>query len=242
MGVKKHYDQHLAKIYSWMVGDLELKSEAFRELLVNQNIQPKDSGVALDLGAGNGIQSIAMKACGFEVTAIDFNQQLLEALKSNPLGTGIAIELADIRNVLDYKHLRPELIACCGDTIAHLESKQEIQKFISDASAILSNNGHLILSFRDYSKELTDQQRFIPVKSSADRILTCILEYSSEKIKVTDLLHEKIKGRWAQKLSSYYKVRITPSQIMNYLEDPSLSIKLNQPIDRMHTIIVAKSV
>src|SRR5690606_4836324 len=118
-----------------------------------------------------------LKDLGFEVTAVDFNEQLLTELKEDPNGAGIKIELTDITNVAVFGYLKPELIVCCGDTITHLDSKAQIEKLISDSTKILENNGHIIFTFRDYSHELDEKQRFIPVKSTTDRILTCILEY-----------------------------------------------------------------
>ena len=240
MKVKQHYDNHLAGFYSWMLGDLETKINEFGELLRNNAIKPGANKVAIDLGAGNGIQSIALKQMGFEVTAVDFNQQLLDELRSNPNGNGINTRISDLRNVCEFKDMEPELIVCCGDTITHLENKEEIEKLIADANDTLSVNGKLILTFRDYSIELNDSQRFIPVKSSDSRILTCILEYTTEKVKVTDLLHEKINGAWTQKVSSYEKVRIPPIELQDFIENHGFEIKLNEPVNRMHTIIAVK--
>lgn len=241
MQAKEHYENHLADFYSWMIGDLELKSTEFKKLLRSNGIEPKSTKTAIDLGAGNGIQSIALKDLGFEVTAVDFNEQLLTELKENPNGAGIKIELTDITNVAEFGYLKPELIACCGDTITHLDGKAQIEKLISDAIKILENKGCLILTFRDYTNELSEQHRFIPVKSTTDRILTCILEYEPEKVKVSDLLHEKINGKWTQKVSTYEKVRIEPSRIVEILEKNGMKIKLNEPINHMQTIIAEKN-
>lgn len=241
MSAKEHYEKHLADFYSWMVGDIELKSAEFKELLLSHGIKPNKTKTAIDLGAGNGIQSIALKSLGFAVTAVDFNEQLLNELKANPNGQGIKTELADITNVTEFENLKPELIICCGDTITHLENKKQIKKLISDATDILENNGNLILTFRDYSKELNDEQRFIPVKTTSDRILTCILEYGAEKIKVTDLLYENLDGQWTQKVSSYEKVRIETSTIIEILKENRMVVERNEPINRMQTIIARKN-
>jgi len=240
MQVKKHYDNHLANFYSWMIGDIQSKSVEFQNLLQANGIKPKYNKSAIDLGAGNGIQSIALKDLGYLVTAVDFNQQLLNELKSNPNAVGIKTELRDMTSVLELEDLKPELIVCCGDTILHLRSREQIEKLIKDAVHILENNGYMVLSFRDYSKELNDEQRFIPVKYSDNRILTCILEYGAEKIKVTDLLYEKLNGIWIQKVSSYEKVRIEPNLILKFLEENGMKIELNEPINGMQTIIARK--
>src|SRR5690606_12727367 len=110
-----------------------------------------------------------------------------------------------------------------------------------DTVKILGNNGYLILTFRDYTHELNEQHRFIPVKSTKDRILTCILEYEPEKVKVSDLLHENINGQWTQRVSTYEKVRIEPFWIVEILEKNEMKIKLNETINQMQTIIAIKN-
>ncbi len=242
MLAKEHYEKHLADLYSWMIGDLESKSMDFKKFLQSNGIEPGKTRTALDLGAGNGIQSIALKDLGFEVTAVDFNEKLLNELKANSNSDGIKTQLADITSVSEFDKLKPELIICCGDTITHIDSKRQIEKFISDATKILEINGHLILTFRDYSCELDDQERFILVKSTNEKILTCILEYQPEKIKVSDLLHEKINGQWTQKVSTYEKVRITLLEIVQMLEKNGMKIGLNEPVNRMQTLIAEKIV
>lgn len=223
-----------------MIGNFDQKRTDFQNFLENNGITPNQTKVAIDLGAGHGIQSVALTKSGFEVTAIDFNEHLLEELKSNSNGHSINIIKADIRNVKEFIGLKPELIVCCGDTITHLEDKKEITKLINDCCDILSKNGKLILSFRDYSSELNDHQRFIPVKSDNNRILTCILDYDSEKVKVTDLLHEKKESIWTQKVSTYSKIRVTPSEIVQMIENTGMEVSFNQSINRMQTIIAKK--
>lgn len=240
MTVKKHYDEHLGNFYSWMIGDLEPKIQAFQDLLIEQDITPGGNKVALDLGAGNGIQSIALKNLGYEVIAIDFNRQLLDELRSNPLAEGIQVVEADLLSVSDYKHLQPELIVCCGDTITHLESQSQIATFIKDSVSVLADQGQLILTFRDYAEALNDSQRFIPVKSDETRILTCILEYHTDKVKVTDLLYELQGGQWHQRVSSYHKVRIANDEMVSLLEDAGMTLELQETFQRMQLLIGRK--
>jgi len=59
MTVKEHYYKHLANFYSWMVGDFDKKRADFQDFLENNRVYPGKTKVALDLGAGHGIQSIA---------------------------------------------------------------------------------------------------------------------------------------------------------------------------------------
>jgi SAM-dependent methyltransferase len=240
MTVKEHYDNHLGRFYSWMAGDFETKQNEFQNFLTENELFPTGSKIVIDLGAGHGIQSVALAKLGYIVKAIDFNQQLLEELKNNAGSLNIEIIEDDIREIKKYTDIHPELIICCGDTLTHLESKKEIELFIFNICETLSKTGKLILSFRDYSTELAGDERFIPVKSDDCKILTCILDYETEIIKVTDLFHEKTETGWQQKVSSYNKVRISPDYILKLLESNEMKILFNQPVNRLITIIASK--
>lgn len=237
MTVKKHYDNHLGFFYSWMMGDFDANKNVFLNFCKNHNVFPFASKNVVDLGAGSGIQSIALAELGFKITSIDFNQTLLDELNSRKNAFPIETVNDDLRNISNYRDRNPELIICCGDTIAHLGSAEEISKLIKDTNETLIANGKIILTFRDYSVELIDSMRFIPVKSDSKRILTCFLEYYNKKIRVTDLLYEKSESGWTQKISSYEKVRISKDMILNLLDKHGFNIIFNNTINGMITII-----
>jgi len=240
MTVKEHYDHHLGNFYSWYTGDFNTNREAFRKFCIDNDIRPHASKIAIDLGAGNGIQTIALAELGFQVTAVDFNDQLISELKSRIGNLPVGVYNDDIRFVRKYSIPQPELIICCGDTLTHLGSLTEIGELIKDISDILLQDGKVILTFRDYSNELTDTNRFIPVKSDSQRILTCFVEYFQDKIRVTDLLHEFENNRWVQKISSYYKTRIGMDETLSMLKDSGFKIVLSNITKGIITLIGQK--
>jgi len=241
MTVKEHYDNHLGNFYSWYTGDFEKNKDSFKAFGLDNDIKPVDSKYAIDLGAGNGIQTIALADLGFKVKAIDFNSQLIAELKSRIDNYSIEVFNDDIKFVNKYSQPQPELIVCCGDTLPHLASFAEVQKLIKDSFDILSPNGRLILTFRDYSIALEDTDRFIPVKSDSQRILTCFIEYFTDKLRVTDLLHEFENDKWNQKVSSYYKTRISRELVLGFIRDTGFKISLDNIANRMITIIGRKN-
>ncbi|MDR2206843.1 MAG: class I SAM-dependent methyltransferase [Flavobacteriaceae bacterium] len=240
MTTKEHYDNHLGNFYSWMIGDLEAKQTEFQDFLIEQNLLPQSSKIAIDLGAGNGVQTVPLAKMGYAVKAIDFNKQLLDELAENTKNLNVEIINADIKNFNKFSGQNPELIVCCGDTIAHLDSEGEIVQLLKNISGTLTNGGKLLLTFRDYSAELTGENRFIPVKSDENKILTCVLDYQPKYVMVTDLLHEKIENSWKQKISSYKKVRVTTEMIVKMIEQIGMIIQFNETINRMITIIAYK--
>jgi 2-polyprenyl-3-methyl-5-hydroxy-6-metoxy-1,4-benzoquinol methylase len=239
MTVQEHYENHLANFYAWMTGDFSANCIQFKQFLISNQIYPNSNKIAIDLGAAHGIQSVPLAEMGFEVIAVDFNQQLLNELKANAKGLNITTINDDIKKVQTFAD-KPELIVCCGDTLSHLNSKKEIQSFIANISNILCDNGKLILSFRNYSTELKGTDRFIPVKSDHNKILTCILDYEDDSIYVTDLLYEKKDDSWKQTISTYQKVRVLTDDIINYVEANNLTIVYHQFINRLTTIIAIK--
>lgn len=240
MTVKEHYDNHLGTFYSWYTGDFDKNKDSFKTFCVDNGIKPIGSKYAIDLGAGNGIQTIALSDLGFKVKAIDFNNQLIAELKSKIDKPSVEVFNDDIKLVRKYSSPQPELIVCCGDTLAHLDSFSEVQKLIQDSFDILSAEGRLILTFRDYSTALEDTNRFIPVKTDSQRILTCFIEYFTDKLRVTDLLHEYENGKWIQKTSSYYKTRISRELVLGFLKDSGFKISFDNIANRIITIIGQK--
>ena len=112
--VKAHYDNLLAPYYSWIYGGAEGKLSENRKFFRDHGLRPALSGVAMDLGAGCGFQSIPLAEAGFKVMAIDICQDLLADLKKS--AGELPIETIE-DNLLNFHKHRPantELIVCMG--------------------------------------------------------------------------------------------------------------------------------
>lgn len=238
--VKEHYDKHLGNFYSWMTGNLQEKIAEQEQFFKKVDISPVQSKMAIDLGAGNGLHSIALAHLGFAVKAIDFNVQLLAELKENTIGLTVDIVPGAITDTDLYYNYEPELILCCGDTIAHLEDFSVLVQFVKDIHEELLAGGKFYLSYRDYGKPLNDIERFIPVKSDDDRILTCFLEYSTDYVRVTDQLYQKESGVWKQYLSSYRKLRITNDYMLEILIETGFDIIYEETHNGMYHVVAIK--
>ncbi len=239
---KNHYDQQLAAIYSWMSGDPEAAIARNRDLLRQFEIHTLLPGLAVDLGAGSGFQSIPLAELGFSVIAIDFCETLLSELGDRASNLNIRTICDDILNLSKHLDQQVQLIVCMGNTLTHLDSLSAVEFLLSEAKQALTQNGRLILGFRDYiSVELQGNQRFIPVQSDESTILTCFLEYHENIVEVHDLLYQKNGNQWVLKANSYPKLRLDQNWVSDRLSKIGFEILRKETISGMIYIVAQKS-
>jgi SAM-dependent methyltransferase len=221
--VTEHYASHLAPIYLWMAGGMEAALSAGSTDLAS--VLP-GTGLAVDLGAGFGMHSIPMARGGYQVVAVDSSATLLQTLRNHSTGLPIQTLVSDL---LDFRKLvrePAELIVCMGDTLTHLQSLEEIQRLCAEVAHGLAPTGTFMATFRDYSSPAKGERRFIPVRSDADRILTCFLEESLDRVDVHDIVHERDGAQWNLKVSSYRKLRLAPTEVERTLRAQGLTTRL----------------
>lgn len=223
MDVKAHYDNHLAHFYAWMLGDMQERVMEMKQYFQELGISPTAGALTIDLGCGNGVQSLALADLGYRVRAVDFSQVLLDELRKYAKGKKIDVVEADVLDEEIYKNGPVELIVCMGDTLTHLDTEEDVDDLIRNSAAALDAGGKLLLSFREYSA-LAREAVFIPVRSDAERILTCILQYSDYYVLVHDLLYENKDGQWQQRVSSYRKLRLAPQRVKDMLCKSGLKV------------------
>jgi 2-polyprenyl-3-methyl-5-hydroxy-6-metoxy-1,4-benzoquinol methylase len=237
----EHYENHLADYYAWIFGGVNAKTRENRRFFTGHNIQPIHAGLAFDLGAGCGFQSVPLAQLGFQVVAMDLSAKLLAQLKENAKELPIETICDDLLNFTDYDRGSIELIVCMGDTLTHLESLKKVQTLFDKAYSALESDGRLVLSFRNLTVELRELDRFIAVKSNDNTIFTCFLEYEKDTVKVHDIIYEKKDTQWALKKSFFRKLRISPDWTRNYLQSIGFTLEFDSEENGMATIIVRKA-
>lgn len=240
MQVNDHYNNHLGNFYAWMIGDFVEKQREQEAFFRENKITPFATNVAIDLGAGHGLQSVSLARLGFKVYAVDFSEKLLHELKQNKGDLSIEPIQDDLINFIKNFGGKAELIVCMGDTITHLESLQQVELLIVEIGNHLENHGKVIFSFRDLTSAIQHLARFIPVRSDENRILTCFLEYFSDHVLVHDILYEKQDGKWNQKISAYPKLRLDAALIEVLLAKYKIQIIYAGLINRMVYLIGEK--
>ncbi|WP_431047909.1 methyltransferase domain-containing protein [Streptomyces sp. P1-3] len=160
---------------------------------------PREGGpagdIAVDLGCWPGPQSLALARLGFgPISAVDTSETLLtELARHGDQNPAIRPIRADIRDALPQVADPGTVgaVVCMGDTLPHLQEKSDV------------------VAYRDLTRPLIGTDRFLPVRTAHDRLLTCFLEYlDDDTVMVHDLLHTRSDGTWTLQASSYPKLRI----------------------------------
>ena len=238
--VKEHYDNLLASCYSWMCGGSGLKLKKNRAFFQDHSIRPAHSAAAVDLGAGSGFQAIPLAEAGFNVTAIDVSRDLLAELNKTARQLPIKTIQDDLLNFAEHCPAENEIIVCMGDTLTHLKTLVDVKELIHSVYGALEKEGLLILGFREMTVELTQLDRFIPVRSDSKRIFTCFLEYEKKHVKVHDILYERTADQWKMKKSFFRKLRISSQWAKECLLKAGFKVETYDIETGMITIIARK--
>ena len=98
----KHYENLLARHYSWMVGAAFDAKVAEQQALLEE-MSVKGEGLALDLGCGPGYQAVALARLGYSpVRAVDGSEALLNELAQNAKDLPVERVHGDIRNLRKF--------------------------------------------------------------------------------------------------------------------------------------------
>jgi SAM-dependent methyltransferase len=237
--VTEHYATHLGPVYAWMAGGVEAAIARGAKEIETLGLLPRLTGQAVDLGAGFGMHSIPLARRGFSVLAIDSCGELLQTLRQEAGDLPIRTVEGDLLAFGRHLDGLSEIVLCMGDTLTHLPDFATVNALFDSAARQLCAGGKLVLTFRDYSTPLRGEQRFIPVRSDAGRILTCVLEFEDQHVVVQDLLHEFDGTVWRQRVSSYRKLRIEPSMVVAALESLGFTVQRSAGVAGMICLVAS---
>ena len=238
MSVEEHYENLLARHYTWMHGDYDSKVREYRLLFERAGILPRLGGKALDLGSGSGFQSLALADLDFEVLAVDTSETLLRELRDRVQRRRIRPVLGDMRDQGMYATEGPYGVAVCmGDTLAHLRSYREVETLCRDVLEVLEGGGALVLEFRDATRELEGADRAIPLRMDDERIMATFLEYEADRVNVHDMVFVRGTDGWTMHKSAYAKLRLSEEKVRNLLENIGFHIVSSEQNKGFVTIV-----
>jgi len=228
-----HYERVLAQHYAWMFG-VPFAQKVAEQMALLREAGVTEPKVAVDLGCGPGFQSVALANLGTRrVHAVDTSAALLRELEGHARDLPITTHEADLMTFDRVVGERVDTIVCMGDTLTHLCSTNDVARLFSRIAATLSASGRLVVSWRDLSAPPDGLARFIPLRSSDERIMTCFLEDRGETVLVHDLVHVRAEDGWQLQKSAYSKLKLSPEWVTSALEDAGLQPARRQTVQGM---------
>lgn len=239
--VRKHYDDFLAPVYSWILGDFETAYHANVDFFAGLGLAPEQGDLAVDLGCGPGCQSLPLAEMGYRVVALDFCKPLLDELTERSGDLKIHTVCADLAEFEKHIDEAPNLIVCMGDTLVHLPDETTVETIINRVTSALKPGGTFIYSIRDYvSVEPAGADRFVPIRADDEQIFTCFLDYRDDIVHVHDVLYRKEDGEWKLHVSDYLKLRLDTAAINLHLQANGLEIGQQMTVRGMIYVVATR--
>ncbi len=109
----------------------------------------------LDVGCATGAFSLALMRQNYDVTGIDNNAAMIQsACRRNPEPRTNArffrMDMLDISK--NFIRECFDVILCLGNTLVHLENKDQVSSFLAQGKQLLSRNGAFIFQIINYEK------------------------------------------------------------------------------------------
>ncbi|MFL6427452.1 MAG: hypothetical protein ACJ71S_04355, partial [Acidobacteriaceae bacterium] len=105
----------------------------------------------------------------------------------------------------------------------------------------LNRGGSFAITYRDLSVPLTGLDRFIPVRSDHQKILTCFLEYESDDfVVVHDLVYLRETEGWRMEKSAYRKLRLSQAWVAAALVESGFTLCTQSIAGRLVLVVAEK--
>lgn len=223
---RKHYDELLGSVCAWSVASAGDPLERGQSWLSEHGLL--DAQRYLDLGAGFGAHVLPLLAAGKQVTAVDFNRELLDQLRHAAGATPrLTLEQADLLEYFDgCGDTKWDVILCLGDTLTHLQGTLEVQRLLAACARHLGPGGRLAISYRDSSAFAAEGiERFVPVAADRTRVMYCLLEaLDATYLRVTDIVTEVTPEGPRTRLGEYRKLRLARAVLIDWARAAELAV------------------
>jgi glycine/sarcosine N-methyltransferase len=123
-------------------------------------------GKVLDASCGTGTQAISLAALGYEVTAADASQAMLQKAQANAKAQNVADDMTFIN--VDFLGLRKALtghydaVVSKGNALPHLLTDDELRAALQNFYDLLRAGGLVAIGIQDFDLMLEDRPRFVP--------------------------------------------------------------------------------
>ncbi|WP_159102301.1 class I SAM-dependent methyltransferase [Caldalkalibacillus mannanilyticus] len=167
-----NFYQELSKVYD-QIFPPNPKAVHFLTRALNRTL--KENSVILDAACGTGGYADLLAQEGFEVYGIDMDTGMIQKAKEKKT-TAQFIQ----GNMIDGKKLfskKFDLIYCIGNSLVHVQTKEEIRTLIRDWYEMLADDGVLVIQIVNFAHVMKNNNPSLPVIQRPEAGITFTRHY-----------------------------------------------------------------
>lgn len=139
-----------------------------------------DGKQILDIGCATGELALWLARSDAKVTGIDLNEDLLKQAKKNKAHANCTFQVGNMLNLKnDFKPDQFDVVLCFGNTLVHLENKEQIRLMLQGINAVLKPGGLFLLQILNYDYILDENISELPTIESDN--IKFVRKYEFEK-------------------------------------------------------------
>jgi glycine/sarcosine N-methyltransferase len=169
----KFYDE-LSKVY-----DIVFKKEESTVEFLKKKLEPGSK--VLDLACGTGTYSIELAKEGHNVAGVDLDAEMIKLanLKAEILNTRfIEGDMRKIKEIFQGESFN--MIFCIGNSLVHLQDRNEVRNLLKDAYDMLEGNGELIIQIINFDRVIKRNIKSLPTIDRSSEGVKFIRNYRHE--------------------------------------------------------------
>ncbi len=146
----------------------------------------KENGNVLDLASGTGNYSIALAKEGYNVAAVDLDEEMVNHVeaKNRAEGTNVKPYVMDMKKIDSLGENTYDGIICIGNSLVHLNNTDEIKEVLNKMYNLLSDDGVVILQIVNYDRILKYDVKELPLIDRPESRVKFVRNYDIEDGKV----------------------------------------------------------
>lgn len=187
----------------------------------------------LDAATGTGMHAIALAKQGFQASGVDISEGMIYSARQNAVefGADVFFEIAGfgktadrLRSLSGGRGIPYDSVLCLGNSLPHVNNREELRSALDDFSACLQSGGLLILQNRNFDSVLARKDRWMEpqsYKEGNDEILYLrfydFLPDGHIQFNILTLKH-RLNDSWEQSVLETHLFPITRDDLVQELE------------------------
>jgi glycine/sarcosine N-methyltransferase len=166
------------------------------QLKLIQTITNEPSQHILDVACGSGGYSIELAKQGHHVIGMDLDQEMIRLAREKAKASDHSVQFKKV-NMLEIKQINQQFdtIFCIGNSLVHLNNKEEIKNFLKQAYDLLNPGGNLLLQIINFDRVIEKDITELPIITKENKGIVFKRNYQKENQHILFKTHLKVDNQ-----------------------------------------------